>query len=312
MKKSVFIFTLFLALFVDVLYAKPTSKFKLEMGPYLSSQSFELGVKGNFSLNFWVAHVESDLFVSVSATNNTIKITPHSSNVIHYAKFDWKNVVVEYGATQTHSNLFLTTWDVGKIPSGWKNGIKIGNENNSLSIFLDRDTYDVEYLSSFFFSDFWWYENAAMFTVGLPTGLLSLNGGKFNDSYFIGIGGKYGNFSAALVGFSNAEMVFQNMDTNYQIPSRYVGIFEYNDDNLKVSFAMSENEFYLDSSANFSFLQTDITLWASMKYVDTIPFKMKVNGGIGLFRKIAKDTSLFLKASYDEKATLWFGTEWGF
>jgi hypothetical protein len=310
MKKIVFIVA-FIAVIAVSLYAKPVSHFELGTGPYFSSGTFEWGVEGNFTLDFWVAHVVSDLFVTVSATNNTLKITPFSSNVIQSAKFNWENLMIEYGATGTHSDLFLTTWDVGKIPSGWKNGIKVGNVKNELAIFWDRGTYDVKYVSPFFFSDAWWYENGMTLTTGISNGLFYVNAGKYNDSYFAGLGGKYGNFEAMLMGFSEDEMVFPNVED--QIPSRYVGVFKYDSTLLKALFAMSENEFYFNSSMSFNLLGANVKLWESTTYVNTVPIFMKTSGGVKITKDIGKDAAIFLDfSSKEEKTNLWLGLKWRF
>ena len=308
MKKIVFI--IFLAFLSGIVYAKPISHFTFKAGPYFSEGNFETGVEGNFSLNFWVAHIESDLFLTFSATNNTLKITPRSSNVINYAKFDWKNFTVEYGATQTHSKFFLTPWDVGKRPRGWKSEIKAGNGKNGLFFSLDRGTYGVRYICPLFFLDGWWYGNNSLFTVGASKGLLSLSGGNFNGSSIVGVEGKYGDFAVSLFGLSDEEMLFPNVDE--QIPSRYVGIISYNSKTFKTSFAMSENEFYIDSLTSFELLKTNVTLQLSTEYINAVPIVVKTSGEIELLKNIGKNSSLFLNASYDKTTTLWLGIEWRF
>ncbi len=309
MRKVVFIISLTLIM-ATILYAKPVSHFEGKIGPYFSSNGCELAINGRFTLNFWVAHVVSELSIGVTASNNTLNVTSFSSNVIRYANFNWKNLKIEYGATSTHSTLFLTTWDVGNIPRGWRNGVEVNNAGNDMAIFWDRGTYDLKYVSPFFFSDFWWYENAMTFTFGLSKGLFYLNGGKYGGSYFVGLGGKYENFEVLLQGFSNEEMVFPN--ASEQIPSKYVGIFKYDNGSSEAFFAMSENEFYFNSSTKFKLFSANFKTFLSTTYVNTFPQILETNFGMKIEKSFGKNVSLFADFSYEKEMSLWLGMKWRF
>ncbi len=224
-----------------VSFAKPKSAMTFSVGPYLSNGGFELMSNIDLTLDFWVAHVESSFQLSAVASNNTIVLTPESSNVFKYVSFDWGNFKVEYGATNVHSSFFPTAWDVGTIPEGWTWMIGGGSNGNRLEVASDRGTYFVRY-KGFFYGDAFWYSDASDFTLStVGENRLFVDGGTNGDSYFLGLGGKYGAFTVSLLGYSSKIDVFPNVAD--QSPSRYVTLIDYKAGILNALLAMTENEF---------------------------------------------------------------------
>ncbi len=291
------------------LFAKPVSYSSFRIGPSVSSEGLGLVGEMNFSLDFWVAHVESGLSVNLNATNSTLVITPNSSEIFKYVDFDWKNFRLEYGATNVHSNFFPTLWDVGTLPDDWTITIDASNSKNNLAFIFDRNTYTARY-SGAFLIDMFWYAETSFFTFGTSNGGVFLNAGTLGKSYFFGGGGSWNGFSVSAIGFSDKAEPFPNVKR--QIPSRYVGTFEYRSKDFNTSFTMTENEFFLRSSKNFNVFGGNGRAGFSIDYLDYALPVVMVNGNIELVRPLGKEKSLFVNLVYGDKVKLMAGMEWRF
>ncbi len=299
----------FLLLIPVVLFSKPVSHSYFKVGPSISSEGFSLVGEVDFSLDFWVAHINSELSLNMSATNNTLVITPNSSKIFKYVDFNWKNFRVEYGATNAHSQLFPTLWDVGDLPIGWTITLSAFNDENSLAFMLDRNTYTVRYLGPLLI-DMFWYGNSSFYTLGTSNGDMFLNTGNIGNTYFIGIGGNWNGFSSSLVGFSGDANVFSNVER--QIPSRYVGMFRYRSKDFYGSFEMTENEFFLHSSKSFKVFKGNAKIDFSIVYLNsTMPY-FETSGDVGFVKPSKNGGIFFIQATWGNDIKLSTGMEWRF
>ena len=308
MKKSVF-FLSFLLLISVVLFAKPVSHYSFGIGPSISSEGLDLVGEMNFSLDFWVAHIESGVSVNLSATNNTLVITPNSSRIFKYVDFDWKNFRVEYGATNVHSRFFPTLWDVGNLPDGWTITLNASNSKNDIAFMFDRKTYIARY-SGPFLIDMFWYANSSFFTLGTSNGELFLNAGNLGSSYFIGGGGSWNGFSSSVIGFSDDVEMFPNVER--QIPSRYVGMFEYKSKDFSGSFVMTENEFFLRAFKSFSAFGGNADVSLSVDYLNSVMPYFEANGNLKFAKPLGKGKDFFVEATWGNDTKLLAGMEWRF
>lgn len=306
--KRVVLLSIVLLLITFVSFAKPVTHATFRVGPSLSSNGILLSGSVDFFLDFWVAHVESDFSIDVTASNNTLVVTPNASEIFKYVDFDWKVFRVEYGATRTISPIFPTVWDVGKPPIGWTITLTASSDGNALSFSMDRGSYIAKYKGPIFVNAFW-YKDSSLLAIGSSKGDFFLSGGNSGDAYFIGVGGKLGGLSIALLGFSSAINVFPNLE--HQIPSRYVGVFKYNSERIYAILAITENEFNLDGASVFKMFGGKLKIDISANYVnETIPY---LNSDVELsFEKPFGDKSFFLKGEYGKRSSLWVGMEWRF
>ncbi len=310
MKKVILLFILSIALLLITFtsFAKPITHAFFRIGPSLSSKGISFSGSVDFFLDFWVAHVESDFSIDVTASNNALVVTPNASDIFKYVDFNWKTLRIEYGATRTVFSLFPTVWDIGKPPLGWTITLAASSAKNALSFSMDRGSYVARYEGSIFVDAFW-YNDSSLFTIGPSKGEFFLSGGNSGDAYFIGVGGKLGDLSMNFLGFSSAINVFPNLE--HQIPSRYVGIFKYNSERIRAILAITENEFNLEGSSFFKMFGGSLKIGISTNYVnETIPY-LSTEAELS-FEKPFGDKLFFLKGVYGEKNSLWAGMEWRF
>lgn len=308
MKKIVF-FLSFLLLLSVVLIAKPVSHSFFRIGSSISSEGLGLVSEMNFSLDFWVAHIETGLSMNLSATNSTLVITPNSSEIFKYVDFDWKIFRMEYGATNVHSSFFPTLWDVGNLPDGWTMTLNASDSRNNLTFMFDRNTYTARYLGPFLI-DMFWYDNSSFFTLGTSNGEAFLNAGNLGNTYFIGGGGKWGNFSSSIIGFSNSVKLFPNVER--QIPSRYVGMLEYKSKDFDGSFVMTENEFFLRIFKSFNAFEGNVEVNFSIDYLNFVMPYLEANGNMKFAKPLGKGKAFFVEATCGNDAKLLTGMEWRF
>ncbi len=304
MKKWVALFSLTF-LFVVAVQAKPTSHFSFKIGPYWQNE-FGVKLEGNFTLDFWVAHVQSDVAFDAFATDNSVLILPAS--MVTYVNFNWQHLLVEYGAPY-HSKKFVTCWDVGNIPTGWKIKLKARGGNSLFSLSFDRKTYDLNYENPFLFLDAWWYADHTFFTLGAFN--IFASAGNADNSHIFGAGGNVGNLELSLFVADKKINIFPNLKS--QIPSRYVGILRYDSKDGKILVAMTENEFYANSTLNFNFFNVNEDLYFELEYLDTYPYTLTMSGGMEFKKKLSANSTVFLSFSYEKKTPFfWIGTEWRF
>ncbi len=304
MKRALTFFALLLFGIV-VISAKPTSYFSLRVGPSWWGQ-LGLKIQGDFTLDFWVAHVESDLSFEAFATDNSIAILPAS--MVTYARFDWKHLLVEYGSRSYHSKSMVTCWDVGELPKGWHLKIKANGGDNSLSLSSDRGTYDLNFENSFLLLDGLWYPENTLFTFGIRSLFFSV--GSVDGVRLGGIGGKIGSFSFSLLASEKDVDFFPNLKD--QIPSQYVGLFRYDSETEHLLMVMTENEFYANSRLKFNFFGAKEKLWFEFEYFNVFPYIIKTSGGMEIEKRLNTNSIGFLSLSYENAPILWLGTEWRF
>ncbi|BBJ28842.1 hypothetical protein [Athalassotoga saccharophila] len=295
-------------------FGAPRSTIFLSVGPSISS-NFTLNSAVQMDLEFWVAKVEAYFSTSIYAGNNTIFFTPYASQLFKYVDFDWNIFKVEYGATSTHSNSFLTPWDVGTLPGGWSVFLNGKAGNNELSFAYDRGTYFAR-LKSFIYLDTFWYENAFLMITKL--GPVFLITGKSGNAYGVGIAGNYGNFSNTLIAFSDSINLFPNVE--YQTPSRYAWISSYKVNDLSLSFAMTEKELEIEGQIPFEFLNGNVMISFSGYYVSQYQPIYGIGGYISYTKPISSDLDLFVDIASNgnligiqpPSPVLWTGMKWRF
>lgn len=303
--KKILLISIMLFLVVFVSFAKPISHASFRIGPFFSPNGVLLSGSTDFSLDFWIAHVESKFSIGVTASNNTLVVTPNASEIFKYVDFNWKTFRVEYGATGTLSSLFPTAWDVGEPPIGWTITLAASAVKNALSFSADRGSYIAKYKGPIFIDAFW-YKDSSLFTVGTSKGEFFLNGGNSGDAYFIGVGGKLGNLSMSFLGFSNAIDVFPNLEC--QIPSRYAGIFEYDSEKNHAILSITENEFSLNDTSIFKVFGGSLKVGILANYTnETIPYS-SLEAELS-FEKYLGGKLFFLKGTYGKTKSLWGGME---
>ncbi len=295
-------------------FGAPRSTIFLSVGPSISS-NLALDASVQMNLEFWVAKVEGYFSTAIYAGNNTIFFTPYASQLFKYVNFDWDIFKVEYGATATHSNSFLTPWDIGTIPTGWSVFLNGRAGNNELSFAYDRGTYFAR-LKSFIYLDTFWYENAFLMTT--KAGSIFLMAGKSGNAYGLGIAGNYGNFSNTFMAFSDSVDLFPNVE--HQVPSRYAWISSYKANDLSLSFAMTERELEIEGQIPFKFLNGDVMISFSGYYVSQYQPIYGVGGYISYTKPFSNDLDLFVDIASNgyligiqpSSSVLWTGVKWRF
>ena len=309
MRKTILIFFIVLLFISYITIAKPVSHVSLKAGPYFTSSGVLLSGSADFSMNFWVAHVESEFSIGVTASNNTLVITPNASEIFKYVDFNWRSFRVEYGSTGTVSHFFPTIWDVGNPPIGWEITLTATRGKNTLSFSENRGIYVAEY-RGLIFSEAFWYKDSSLFVLGPSNANFFLSGGTFSSAYFVGFGGKIGALSMSLLGFSRDMNVFPNLDL--QVPSRYVGIFKYDSNGTHAMISVTENEFYLNGFTVFKVLGGNLKIGVLTEFLDkAIPY-LKTEINIGYERAFGGNRGFFLNASFGKVNSLWLGMQWGF
>lgn len=180
---------------------------------------------------------------------------------------------------------------------------------DKLWIASDRGTYFVKY-KGLLYADALWYGDASDFTIG-TSGEIAMfaDGGTKGSAYFVGVGGRYGNFTAALRGYSAKAEIFPNVSE--QIPSRYVTMIGYKDGNSNVMFAMTENEFYVNGSAVYPLFGGTLGLNMTSSYINEFVPVTDLSVTVEYARKIGT-SDLFVNASYDKGFKSWIGLKWSF
>jgi len=301
-------------LIVFIAFGAPRSTIFLSVGPSVSSK-LTINSSVQMDLEFWVARVEGYFSTSIYAGNNTIFFTPYASQLFKYVDFDWGIFKVEYGATSTHSDSFLTPWDIGTLPNGWSVFLNGKAGDNELSFAYDRGTYFAR-LKSFIYLDTFWYQNA--FLVTTKVGSIFFMAGKSGNAYGFGIAGNYGDFSNTLMAFSDPVNLFPNL--NCQIPSRYAWISSYKTGGLSLIFAMTEKEFEIEGKIPFEFLNGNMLVSFSGYYVSQYQPLYGIGGYISYTKPISDNLDLFVDIASNgnligiqpSSPVLWAGVKWRF
>jgi len=323
MKKVILFFVIVFFVF-GITFSMPVSNISISLGPSISNQSLGLTSAVDMTLSFWVAHVESHFSFNTSFANNTLLFTSiDASQLFKYVDFNWDVFRIEYGATNTHSSQFYTPWDIGTSNNdssiynswtigpylpGWTFMIKGEAGNNSLTFAYDRGGYFARF-NGLFYIDSFWYANTFLLTGGLNK--IFLTGGISNGAYTVGVSGNYGAFSNSLMAFSSPVDIFPNVV--HQVPSSFLWLSAYKDQNFYALMGMTENEIRFQGLFSFDMMDGNGQLSFSGYYVKNgfIP-EYGSSESFQFTKTIFQNGSFFLDASWNGSVNIWSGLTWRF